>query len=231
MKNEKKIGFSGEMIYVLGIVFLTLGCACMERADFGMSMVVAPAYLLYRKLSLSFSFVTFGMMEYTLQAVLLLGMCICIRRFRISYLFSFVTAVLYGLTLNGSMVLIGMIPGSSMALRVVLFVLGVLLCSFGVACCLHTYIAPEVYELICKEVPARFNLDLVRFKTIYDVVSCLVAVIMSFVFFGFGVFEGVKWGTLLCALINGRMIGMFSAWMDEHLQMMDVLPLRPLFDK
>ena len=35
----------------------------MEKADFGVSMVVAPAYLLYRWLSPAWSFVTFGMAE------------------------------------------------------------------------------------------------------------------------------------------------------------------------
>ena len=68
----------------------------MEKADFGVSMVVAPAYLLYRWLSPAWSFVTFGMAEYCLQAVLLLAMCLLLRRFRVSYLFSFVTAVVYG---------------------------------------------------------------------------------------------------------------------------------------
>ena len=39
--------FSAELAYILGIVALALGTALMERADFGVSMVVAPAYLLH----------------------------------------------------------------------------------------------------------------------------------------------------------------------------------------
>ena len=83
--------FSTELAYVFGIVFVALGVVLMEKADFGASMVVAPAYLLYRWLSPVWSFVTFGMAEYCLQAVLLLAMCLLLR-FRVSYLFSFVTA-------------------------------------------------------------------------------------------------------------------------------------------
>ena len=45
------------------------------------------------------SFVTFGMAEYCFQAVLLLAMCLLLR-FRVSYLFSFVTAVVYGFALD-----------------------------------------------------------------------------------------------------------------------------------
>ena len=52
---------STELAYVFGIVFVALGVMLMEKADFGVSMVVAPAYLLYRWLSPSWSFFTFGM--------------------------------------------------------------------------------------------------------------------------------------------------------------------------
>ena len=62
------------------------------------------------------SFVTFGMAEYCLQAVLLLAMCLLLRRFRVSYLFSFVTAVVYGFVLDAFMVLGAMLPVDSMAL-------------------------------------------------------------------------------------------------------------------
>jgi hypothetical protein len=44
-----KRGFSSELAYVLGIVFIAVGVVLMEKADFGMSMIVAPAYLFYRQ--------------------------------------------------------------------------------------------------------------------------------------------------------------------------------------
>ena len=92
----------------------------MEKADFGVSMVVAPAYLLYRWLSPVWSFVTFGMAEYCLQAVLLLVMCLLLR-FRVSYLFSFVTAVVYGFVLDAFMLLGAALPAGSVWLRVIYY--------------------------------------------------------------------------------------------------------------
>ena len=44
---KRQIVFYTELAYVLGILALALGTALMERADFGVSMVVAPAYLLH----------------------------------------------------------------------------------------------------------------------------------------------------------------------------------------
>ena len=103
MKMEEKGTrpfFSNELAYIVGMVAVAFGVAFMEKANFGVSMVVTPAYLLYLKLSPSYPFFTFGMAEYTLQAVLLVAMMIILRKFKLSYLFSFVTAVVYGFTLD-----------------------------------------------------------------------------------------------------------------------------------
>ena len=76
--------FSAELAYVLGILTLALGTALMERADFGVSMVVAPAYLLHLKISQVYPFFTFGTAEYCLQAALLIVLCLVLRRFKAS---------------------------------------------------------------------------------------------------------------------------------------------------
>jgi uncharacterized membrane protein YczE len=42
-------------------------------------------------------------------------------------------------------------------------------------------------------------------------------------------FEGVKWGTILCALINGWIIGRFSAFYEKHFSFYDCFPWRKYF--
>ena len=222
--------FSAEFAYVLGIVFIACGVVLMERADFGVSMVVAPAYLIYRWLSPTFGFVTFGMAEYCLQAVLLLGMTIVLRRFRLSYLFSFVTAVIYGFVLDGLMLLGAYLPVDFVWERTIWYVAGMLICSAGVSAMFHTYISAEVYELFVKETSAHFHVNINKFKTAYDCVSCLVGVAISFLVFGLWRFEGVKWGTVLCALINGWIISRFSAFYEKHWTFYDRFPLRRFFE-
>lgn len=220
----KKRRFYTELCYVGGLLAMALGTALMEKADFGMSMVVAPAYLIYRKVSQSLSFFTFGMAEYTFQAVLLLAMMIFLRRFRVSYLFSFVTAVLYGVVLDGWTLLLGGLPGEGAVLRAAYFAVGMPLCSLGVAFFFHTYIAPEVYELIVMEISKKWNLDSSRCKTAYDCVSCAVSIGMSFLFFGPFRFVGVNVGTVLCALLNGKIIGVFGRMMEQRMEFRDGLP-------
>ncbi len=226
----KKRVFFTELSYIIGLVSLALSAALMEKADFGVSMVVAPAYLLHLKLSQYLPFFSFGMAEYTLQAVLLIIMVIVLRKFKISYLFSFVTAVLYGFILDFMMVVVSYIPSDSFIMRIVLYVLGLLGCAVGVSLLFHTYVSPEVYELFVKEVSSMLSININRFKTIYDCSSCLIAIAMSFCFFGMWQFEGVKLGTVICALINGFTIGAFSKIFEKLFEFKDGLQLRRFFE-
>ena len=225
----KKATFYTELAYFLGIAGLALGTAFMEKANMGISMVVAPAYLIYLKLSKVWTFVTFGMAEYSLQVVLLVIMVILLRKFKVSYLFSFVTAVIYGFTLDGSMALVANIDTSSFATGVAFYIIGLVLCAIGVAFIFHTYIAPEVYELFVKEVSIKTHSNINHFKIGYDCFSCLVGIILSFLFFGLFHFEGLRLGTIICALVNGRIIGAISQLMEKHLSFIDALPLRKYF--
>ena len=218
-----------EAAYGLGMVGLSFSVTLMTRADFGVSMVVAPAYLLYLKLNPLFPFFTFGMAEYTLQAALLLFTVLAVRKFRPYFLFSFVTAVLYGFLLDGWMLLVGRFPAESLPLRILWYVLGILLGAASIACFFQTYIAPEVYELLVKELAEKLRKPTHRVKTVYDCVSCAAAVLMSFAFFGWGRFEGVKLGTVICALVNGFLIGKCTAFLNRRFECRDALPWRKYF--
>ena len=228
--EKRRTVFSNEMAYVAGILILALGSSLTVVADLGVSMVVAPAYILHLKISQILPFFSFGMAEYTFQALLLIITAAIMRRFKISYLFSFVTAVLYGFSLDGALLLVGLIPVEGIALRIIFYTLGLLLCTFAIALLFRTYISPEAYELFVKELSGHFGVDLHKFKIAYDVSSCLLSILLSFIFFGFMKFEGVKIGTVVSAFLNGFLIGVFSKLLDKLFVFEDRLPLRRFFE-
>ena len=225
----KKRIFYTEAAYIVGLALLALSAAMMAASDFGVSMVVAPAYILHLEVSQYLPFFSFGMAEYTLQAVLLLLMILILRRFRVSYLFSFVTAVLYGFILDLFVFVVGFIPVDLVAVRVVLFVVGMFMGSAGVSMIFHTYIAPEVYELLVKEVSAKFNINIHKFKTGYDCCSLILAVAMSFLFFGLWQFEGVKLGTLIVSVFNGFLISRWTKLFESLWEFKDGMNLKKYF--
>ena len=211
----KKKTFYTELSYVLGLVIMAFAAAFTEKADFGMSMVVAPVYILHLKLSQLLPWFTFGVAEYAFQGVLVLVTALVMGRLKRSYLFSFVTAVLYGTLLDLAMALIAALPDGNFGIRVLWYALGTVFCSLAVSLFFHTYISPEAYELIVKEFSEKWHLNINQVKTAYDCFSVVLGIVLSFAFFGFGVFEGVKWGTVLCAVINGFLISRFSLLLER----------------
>ena len=206
----KKRVFYTEMAYVSGLIIMAFAAAFTEKANFGMSMVVAPAYILHLKVSQILPWFSFGVSEYIFQGILIALTILIVKRFRTYYLFSFVTAIIYGTLLDSAMAIVKFLPESTFITRCIWYVLGTVLCSLAVSLFFHSYLAPEAYELIVKELADKTGKDINKIKIGYDCCSTVIAVILSFCFFGFGVFEGVKWGTVICALINGHLIGLFT---------------------
>lgn len=225
----KKRVFYTEISYVLAMVIMAFAAAFTEKANFGMSMVVAPAYILHLKVSEFLPWFSFGVAEYVFQGLLLLLTVVLMRRFKLSYLFSFVTAILYGTLLDGAMIAIAALPENTFILRAVWYVLGAVLCSFAVSLFFHTYLSPEVYELIVKEISGKWGCDINKVKTAYDCFSTVLGIVLSFCFFGFGVFKGVKLGTVLCALINGFLIGRFTKLLEHHFEFRNKLNIERYF--
>ena len=220
----KKMKCFTEPAWLLGLILLGIGTAMLERADFGMSMVVAPAYLLHLKFSEILPFFSFGMATYLFQAALIVLLTIILRRFRLIYLGSFLTAVVYGFILDGCVALVGCFPEPALVGRLLFYICGIPLCTLGIAMVLRSYFPPEAYELLVKEVTAKRGTDFGRGKLIYDLSSLALAVVLTLLFFR-GI-KGIHVGTIVCALVNGPLISCFGRLLDRCFIFTDALPLR-----
>ena len=204
--------FYSEIAYILGELTLPLGAALMTRAGFGVNMVIAPAYLISEKVG----FMTFGMAAYTFQAILLALFCLVMRKFRVKYLISFVTAFIYGNVLDLWLLLLNFDTPSSMALRIALMVLGILFTALGVSLLLRSYIPPEVYELVVQGVSEKYGFKMGNVKWVYDLISLAVSVGLSFLFFG--TIYGLGVGTFVSALVNGPLISAITKLFESKFE-------------
>jgi len=220
--------FYCEWAYAVGIVALAFGTALMEKADFGMSMVVAPAYLIHLKISQFFPFFSFGVSEYVFQAVLLGVLSLVMRKAKRAYFLSFATAVVYGTVLDMVMSAVALFPYTGTVWRAAFYLTGLIICAIGVALLFYTYFPPEAYELFVKEFSHKYNIAIAKTKTLYDCCSCILGIVLSLSFFG--TFVGVKWGTVLCSMINGWLIGRISLFLDKNYVFKDALPLRNILE-
>ncbi len=223
--QEKKLTLHSETVYVLAILILSFAVAMVSAADFGVSMIVAPAYIL----SLAVDALTFGQSEYILQAALFAVFCIAMRRFRPIYLASFVTCLIYGAVLDLWRAVIPVFnpditpPGEiPMYLRVIFFVVGMLLTSFSVALFFKTYLYPQVYDFFVKGVSGRYSIDITKFKRIFDACCLAAAAVMTLVIFKG--FRGIGVGTLVMTAFNGVIIGAFSKLFDKYVNIVPAIP-------
>ena len=223
-ETRKKIKINSEATYLVAILLLSLSVAMLTSANFGISMIVAPAYLL----SLKVEFLTFGRAEYVIQAVIFLILCLVIRKFRPIYLTSFLTCLIYGLALDLWRMIpffnTSLTPPESLALwiRILLFISGFILTGFSVALFFKTYFYPQVYDFSVKCVTARYHFKMFVVKTSVDFTMLGIGLIMTFCFFGKLV--GIGWGTLVMAVLNGTTIGLFSKLFDHFFEFKPAFP-------
>lgn len=207
----KKFEVKSEFAYIISIVVLAFSVAIMSAVDFGVSMIVAPAYIL----SLKFDFLTFGQCEYIVQALLFIVFCILVKKIKPQFFFSFITCIIYGAVLDFFRAVIPILnpsiypPGSfNIILRVVFFIVAELLTAFAVALCFKTYLYPQVNDFVVKGLSTRFNLDRNKFKRIYDFMGLSISVLLSLILFKN--IKGIGIGTVVLTLINGVLIGFFD---------------------
>lgn len=223
----KKPVFYSELAYPVGVLLLALATALMERGGFGMSIVVAPAYVVHLKLSEIWSFFSFGMAEYLLQGLVLILTLILVGRVRVAWVLSFGTTILYGLALDGFMALIVGLP-TALWIRVLVYVFGFILCVTAVGFMLHSYLPPSAYDLYAKLLTAKTGRPFSFIKTTYDLASLAVAVGLGLLFFG--EIRGVGVGTVGGALLGGICIRYTMAWQDRLFEFRDRFSCRVFFE-
>ena len=222
----KKIVFYTELAYVLGLCLLAFGTALTAYGGFGISMVVAPAYILHLYLSQFFPFFSFGMAEYMLQALILLLMMLFLRKAKLSYLLSFAAAIVYGLFLDGAMKLTGYLPENLFG-QIGAYIFGVLLCCSAIALLFASYLPPAAYEMFVKELSCKYSKPIHVVKTVYDCGSLALALILSLAFFQN--FAGIGIGTVICAFFYGTIIRSFQNLSRKCFDFTDKFSLRKHF--
>lgn len=214
--KAKKIRKMNEISWLLGIIFCTLGVCLCTKANFGLSMIAAPPYIIHLRMIRFFPWYTQGTSEYLWQGLLLIVLCGVVRRFRVRYLFSFVTAFLSGNMLDIWLRLFG---GNGafepMWLRCIAYVLGVCTTALAIAFYFRTRLPLQVYELIVAEISDKFGKDINKTKHVYDAAMLVVSAVLAPVLNGS--FRGVGIGTVITTLVNAPLIAFFGSVIDRYM--------------
>ncbi len=190
----------------------------MTKVNLGLSMIAAPTYIISERVS----FLSYGQTEYIAQGIMLIIMCIAVKKFKPMYLTSYLTSVIYGTVLD---LFIWLEKGwvvEALWLRLVLFVVGMVLTSVGVALFINTYLAPCAWDYFVRTVVEEKQLDLRKFKVGYDFCFLIISVALTLLLFHR--FVGITWGTLVIAVCNGNIIAFLDKLMNKTFDYYDAFP-------
>ena len=216
----KKMKFYTEAAYLVAWILLAFGTAMQSHGGFGMSTIVTPAYVAYSYISQFAPFFSFGTAEYVMQIIVLIATMLIVKRLRPSYLFSLPVAIIYGFVLDGAVAVVSLLPTGIVA-RIIIYLVGILLCCAGVAMLFNCYLPLASHELIVKEIAAKFGLPVHKVKIAYDVTCLAIAVIASLLLFGKLVGIGV--GTVFGAFAYGPIIRLFQRLYEKLFKFEDGL--------
>lgn len=222
----KKLKHASELLWLLGIIFVAFGVAICSKADLGVSMIAAPAFVVAEALSALWRGFSVGVTEYLLQGVILILLCVAVRRFNWRYLLTFAVAILYGYVLNFFLWLLGGVSFDAVWLRWAMLLVGDVIVGFGVACFFHTYLPLQVHELFVAELADRFRLNLNKTKSIFDISLLVISVTLALVLFGdattfdwstigYTSFHSLGLGTLVTTAINSPIIALMGKLIDR----------------
>lgn len=234
-----KIKKSSELLWLMGIVFVALGVSICSKADLGVSMIAAPAFVVSEAISPIWSGFSVGVTEYMIQGVLLIILCISVRKFDARYLLAFAVAVIYGYVLDFFVFITAPISFDSLWLRYVMLIVGDIITAFGVACFFRTYLPLQVYELFVDEIAKSFKITISKTKSSFDISLLLISVLLSLTLFdgikmeditqiAFKSFHSIGLGTLITTIINTPLIVIMGKFIDK---IFEPTPLLKGFEK
>lgn len=222
----KKIEKASELLWLLGIVFVAFGVSICSKADLGVSMIAAPAFVVCEAVQAVWSGLSVGVTEYIIQGLMLVILCLVLRRFDWRYLLAFAVAVLYGYVLNFFLWLMDGVSFDTVFLRWLMLLVGDVVTAFGVACFFRTYMPLQVYELFVAELSRCFALDINKVKWAFDISLLIISSLLALTLFGdagsfdwsslyYRSFHSIGLGTLVTTAINSPIIRLMGRLVDR----------------
>ena len=208
----KKISITSELIYLAGIGLLAFAVNLMSIANLGLSAIVSPAYVL----SLKVDSLSYGQAEYIIASILFILFCLIMKKFRIAYLSSFITGILYATMADFFKNVFPLFSTSldKLSIRILYFIIGMLLSALAIAFFYKTYFYPQIYDFFVKEIAKKYQFSIQKFKTAFDSSFLLLAMTLSFIFFH--QLKGIGIGTFIMAICNGTLIQFFTQILDHY---------------
>ena len=217
---KKKITKLGELSWFVGNILCAIGNCLVSKSAFGLSAIIAPAFIMNRKIG----FLSVGVCEYIFQGLLLLLCCVLIGKFKAKFIATICNILFYGACFDIVNALLSPLQPNTIFARIIVAALGMTIIGFAVALMLRTYIPPSAYEIFVGEVAIAKKIDMNKMKLIFDVSMLVITIVMMFALLGGYYIDILGPLTIIAAFMNSVLIGFFGKIIDKYCDFSPAVP-------
>lgn len=200
--------FSKEGAFIAALFINSLAIALLVKSVFGVSTLSSLPLVI----SEIFPFVSFGMTNFIVQTVLLLILIAITHQPKHTYIYSFVIAFVFGLLVDLFELIVSPLP-NLFVIRIIYFILGWVLISFGAALFILSSMPLMPFDGFIKDLSSFLNVSVKKVKTTCDLIFVSSACILSLIFLH--KLSGVGIGTIFMALFTGGLTQYFIDYLKN----------------
>lgn len=206
MKNVKPVRLAARLgIYCLGLWVLAVGIALSVNCKLGVSPVSSLPYVLSQIVNVSL-----GTCTTIVYSVYILAQMVMSRKFQPMLLLQLVFSTLFGYFVDAAKFLLGDFCLPTYFGQLVMLAASILLIGFSLVLYIDVKIAPMPAEGLVGCIAEKTGKPFSNMKTMFDCASVAAAIVLSVLFLG--KLSGIREGTILTALLAGRMMGFLRKW-------------------
>ena len=191
------------LIYCFALLLMALGVALSVNSNLGVSPVNSLPYVVSRILNVQMgSCVTAIFCFYILLQILLLR-----KDFHPVNLLQIVFSTIFGYFVDFAKMLVGDFVLPTYFGQLVMLLASIVLIALGVLLYMDVELVPMPMEGLSSCVAKKLGKPFPTMKSVIDCLVVLTGVVLSFAFLG--TLDGIREGTVITAVVVGRLIGVF----------------------
>jgi uncharacterized protein len=191
-------------IYFAGLFLLATGINLAIKSNLGVSPVSAFPLSISSIIGVSLGTVTIGVYAfYVLAQALILR-----RKFKLRSLLQILFGFIFGFFVDFAGVLLAGIKVNSYLGQVSIMILSIFIISIGVVLFITMDIVPNAPDGLVLAIRDKTESEFGKVKVLFDCTSVVAAAAISLIFIGN--ISAIREGTILSAILTGKVIGMLS---------------------
>ena len=199
-------------IYLVGLVVLAFGITLAVNSNLGVSPVTSLPYVVSQVLNVTLG--TCTIIVYT--CYIFLQMILKGGKFQPALLLQLVFSTVFGYLVDGTKLILGDFVPTTYFAQLVMLAASIVLIGFSLVLYIDVRIAPMPPEGLVTCIADKLSKPFPKIKTLFDCASVLVGLILCFLFLGKVV--GIREGTVITALLVGKLTGFFRKRLTPFIQ-------------